>query len=581
MRPSSRLISNLIPNLMPGQAMRCWIAVYLPLLPLQSLRPRWCEPLPLAIMDGGQVLAMSRLAAAQGVRHGMRANGVQAIAPEVILQERDPQRERDALDAVALALLQYTPELAVANCSADTARTARASRTSRAPLGGSTTNVTNATNAASAAGDDATLLMDVTASLTAFRGRRALCRRVRDSVHALGFSLRLAMAPTAQGAWLLAHRRRADAHSLHRSRVAKLASLQRELDRTHFRWLPAAQPHADWLNGIGCQTLGDLRRLPRAGLQRRTDARLIEQLDRAYGEAPELYEWLQAPEQFAAFIELPYRVEQAALLLAGAQRLLLQMAGWLVARQQAVARLLFSLEHERGRTRRAPTMLEIALAEPAWQEAHLLRLVKERFARLPLPAPVMALRLEARDLSPWAPPNEQLFPEPGGTPEDYHRLLELLVSRLGAEAVQLAAPRADHRPEAANRWQVVERVDRVERASGRPHVHEKRHDKGYDKANGKGYETAHDKAPDEAVAAARPFWLLEQPLPLTLRAHRPFYGSPLRLLSGPERIESGWWDGALALRDYFIAQGDEGACYWIYRERDAGSARWFLHGLFA
>ncbi len=512
-------------------------------------------------MDGGQVLAMSRLAAAQGVRHGMRANGVQAIAPEVILQERDPQRECDALDAVALALLQYTPELAHANCHADTRRASRSSRASGTSRSSGIPQTNSANGASSAtivtshgtASDDATLLMDVTASLTAFRGRRALCQRVSDSVHALGFSLRLAMAPTAQGAWLLAHRRTSSTSKTRR--VVKLASLQRELDRTHFRWLPAAQAHADWLDGIGCHTLGDLRRLPRAGLQRRTDARLMEQLDRAYGEAPELYEWLQAPEQFAAFIELPYRVEQAALLLSGAQRLLLQMAGWLVARQQAVARLLFSLEHERGRTRREPTMVEIALAEPAWQEAHLLRLLKERFARLQLPAPVMALRLEARDLSPWAPPNEQLFPEPGGTPEDYRRLLELLVSRLGAEAVQLASPRADHRPEAANCWQAAER------ASGRA--------------------LAHAKDAEDTAVAARPFWLLEQPLPLSLQAHRPFYGSPLRLLSGPERIESGWWDGALALRDYFIAQGDEGACYWIYRERDAGSARWFLHGLFA
>ena len=63
--------------------MRCWIAVTLPLLPLQALHPRWCEPLPLAIIDGGEVVALSRLAAAQGVRHGMRANGVQAIAPDI------------------------------------------------------------------------------------------------------------------------------------------------------------------------------------------------------------------------------------------------------------------------------------------------------------------------------------------------------------------------------------------------------------------------------------------------------------------------------------------------------------------
>jgi protein ImuB len=79
----------------------------------------------------------------------------------------------------------------------------------------------------------------------------------------------------------------------------------------------------------------------------------------------------------------------------------------------------------------------------------------------------------------------------------------------------------------------------------------------------------------------RPFWLLQQPLALMLRKHRPFYGSPLRLLSGPERIECGWWDGPPTVRDYFVAEGEEAACYWIYRERDGDDIRWFLHGLFA
>ena len=32
-------------------------------------------------------------------------------------------------------------------------------------------------------------------------------------------------------------------------------------------------------------------------------------------------------------------------------------------------------------------------------------------------------------------------------------------------------------------------------------------------------------------------------------------GRPLQLLSGPERIEAGWWDAGLAERDYFIAAG--------------------------
>lgn len=450
------------------------------------------------------MIAISRLASRQGVRIGMRSAGVQAIAPEVLLQPRDRQREAEALSAAVLALMQYSPEIA-------------------------------------AAGEHA-LVMDVTASLSLFGGHRQLWQRVRDSVHALGFSPRLGMAPTAQGAWLFAQA------LSHWRRALKMSTLQRQLDALPFTLLPEAACHTDWLDGIGCRTLADLRRLPRAGLKRRMQGALLDALDRAYGEAPEVFDWLQAPESFHASIELPYRVEQAPMLLFAAQRLLAAMTGWLVTRQQGVSHFVLWLEHERGRSRCAPTALEVMLSEPAWEEAHLLRLVKERLGRLQLAAPVIALRLEAAALSPWAPPSGQLFPEPGGTPEDEHRLLELLASRLGAEAIRLPAPCADYRPERANQWPAV----------------------------------SDGPAADDACmpTAVRPFWLLEQPLPLTMRGHHPFYGSPLSLLSGPERIEAGWWDGELALRDYFVAQGEEGARYWIYRERDAGSARWFLHGLF-
>jgi protein ImuB len=89
---------------------------------------------------------------------------------------------------------------------------------------------------------------------------------------------------------------------------------------------------------------------------------------------------------------------------------------------------------------------------------------------------------------------------------------------------------------------------------------------------------------------ARPVWL--QPAePLPERAARPLLdGRPLQLLSGPERIESGWWDDGLAGRDYFIAATAEGALVWIYRERlplsrsaneeEGSESGWFLQGRF-
>ena len=53
----------------------------------------------------------------------------------------------------------------------------------------------------------------------------------------------------------------------------------------------------------------------------------------------------------------------------------------------------------------------------------------------------------------------------------------------------------------------------------------------------------------------------------------------LELKSGPERIESGWWDGMDVVRDYYVAQGRNGSQLWVFRDRSSGA--WFVHGLFA
>jgi protein ImuB len=57
-------------------------------------------------------------------------------------------------------------------------------------------------------------------------------------------------------------------------------------------------------------------------------------------------------------------------------------------------------------------------------------------------------------------------------------------------------------------------------------------------------------------------------------------GRDLALVSGPERIESGWWDGGDVARDYYIARAADGAQWWIFRECGA-PRRWFVHGCFA
>src|SRR4051812_29030203 len=125
------------------------LIIHLPLLPLETLRPSWSEPGAYAVMDREQVLVASRLASRDGVAVGMRSGGVATIAPLTIMLDRDLEKEKVALEAIATALLQFTPEVAFA--------------------------------------EDFSLLLDVSASLRLFGGPLALCRRVSASMRTLGF----------------------------------------------------------------------------------------------------------------------------------------------------------------------------------------------------------------------------------------------------------------------------------------------------------------------------------------------------------------------------------------------------------
>ncbi len=86
------------------------------------------------------------------------------------------------------------------------------------------------------------------------------------------------------------------------------------------------------------------------------------------------------------------------------------------------------------------------------------------------------------------------------------------------------------------------------------------------------------KAPP-APDTIRPLWLLREPRPLQCRSGTVCYNGPLQILKGPERIESGWWDGKEYCRDYYVAVSTGCSRLWIFQDLKSKDA-WFLHGLF-
>lgn len=492
--------------------MRLWIGIHLPLLSLEHFAPNLSGDSISVVLEHERVLAMSRAARGAGIKPHMRRGSVLMLVPDAQIHDRCTQGEERMMQTVALAMLQYTPLVSVA--------------------------------------EESTLICDVGASLTLFMGIRALCRRIRADLRGLGISARVSCAPTARGAWMLARSGG--------GRVAKMKTLEQRLDALPVLVVPAARQYSAWFEGIGCSTISQLRRLPRPGLQRRCGRPLLDMLDAAFGTAPELFVWVEPAETFNASIELFGRIENTDLLLIGAKRLVIQLAGWLCSKFMAAERVTIFLEHERGRVACAPSSVEIVLAEPTYDADHIMRLMKERFSTLDLVAPVIGLVLEVSQLRPMDAPNCDLFPDPGGSPEDQVRMLEILVSRLGAEKVQRPKPVADHRPEVANRWTTVqEKVREADIAK---------------------------QLPADLTSLLRPTWLLAKPIALLMRDERPWYSSALRMVQGPERIEAAWWD-TTAARDYFVAQGQSHELYYVFRERVTNAdgesePRWFLHGLF-
>ena len=579
--------------------------------PTPSPGPAAAPARPLALLHDHQVQMADAAALARGVRPGMKRATALALAPDLLLGAADPQRDAQALRAVVHVALAFTPSVAWATPADWRLPPDQADQTDRQCMPPSPASSPALVG----------VRLEVQASLRYFGGLPRLLQRLRDQLAPLGHQVRIASAPTALGAALLAGWRADLALGRHATQPAALNTL---LDAVPLHLLGAGLQHAQALQGMGLRTLADLAGLPRDGLARRFSPALLDDIDRARGQAPDAQQWLQAPPRFDSRLELMARADTSDQVLAGARLLLARLVAWAQARQGRIARFSLVMHHEprHRHDSEAPerTTLAIAPAQPALDAAHLLGLLTERLGRLPLPAPALELSLHCDALVAASPPNAELFASRSSEQEGLARLVERLQARLGRTRVLRLQAVADHRPEQATRWQPADPArlgstppaerglapQHTRQASAvlsaqplwllpeaRPLAATRRHDAGAAATSRNGAGAASRLAPGRSAAAATP---ADQPPTPGLPAGDPrplLDGQPLQLLAGPERLETGWWDDQLALRDYFIAQTADGALVWIYRHRQppapdgqaggpaSAAPRWFLQGLFA
>jgi protein ImuB len=306
---------------------------------------------------------------------------------------------------------------------------------------------------------------------------------------------------------------------------------------------------------MGVRTLGELMRLPRAGFAKRFGVERLADLDRLLGRRADPRRRLVRRERYRGRLDLDHELENHERILEALRPLLVELEQFLRVRQRGITALQCRFHHYRA----APTACTLRLASPEANAERLQALLRERLANLRLPEPVRRCELRGGALSerPLASSSLWSAGERGHTPAgEMPALIEHLRARLGVDAVYGLRCVAEHRPE--NAQTVTEPVLAQTTRAGEAKV------------------TAGMPLP---APFRRPLWLLQTPQELDSQRGRPRHGGVLQLLAGPERIESGWWDGVDVQRDYYSAKDPKGAHLWIYRECTA-PRRWFLHGIF-
>lgn len=402
------------------------------------------------------------------------------------------------------------------------------------------------------------LLLDVTGLGARFGGEAALADELQAVLAERGFVAALALCDTLAGAWALA--RFADRLFV---RVVEPGRLWDELARLPTAALRLPEATIACLAELGIVRVGQVAALPRSALLSRFGPELLRRLDQATGAASEVIDAQDPPAQWTAAQAFEAPTARLEVLCEAARRLLEPIARALAARQEGALHLRYALQ-----SAAATVDVDLCLYQPSASPRYLAELLQLRLERLRLSQPVAGVRLTVLRGGSLSLAQRSLWddePAPRRA-RDLAALVDRLTSRLGREAVRRPWLLPDAQPEYACQSLPVDGQGdaRPPRRSG-------------SSASGAG------RAP-----GARPLVFHQPALPLAMVSLAPD-GPPARFLLagrehqvrrcwGPERIETGWWRGLGARRDYYRVETDQGRRYWLFRRLDTG--RWLLHGEF-
>ena len=471
------------------------------------------------------VVAGDEAASTLGLMPGMTLATARALQPNLTVHEADPDADRALLAALADAAERYTPLVGLM-------------------------------------GDD-TLLLDIQGAAHLYGDEAGLLADAKHRIQARGFHLRAAIAT---------HPVTARAVALYGA--AEIVPPGGDHDAV--QGLPVAALGLDAsrrssLERLGLKRIGDCTARARAPLAERFGKDFIDRLDAITGrvETPisprRALPACIAERRFAEPIGHEDDIRRSLLTLAADLKRILEKRG-----EGARA-----LELAFFRTDGATRMIALETGRPLRDPQTMLRLFREKLDGLADPLDpgfgFDAIRLSARRVETFAETMTSLDAQ-----EDFEAeiaaLVDRLAARFGARSVQRLAAAHSHSPDRASRLVPAQ-------------------SRGALALDFSAFAPLEDEAP------TRPIRLIEPPERVEVLAEVPD-GPPIRFrwrrvlhavirADGPERIAPEWWrtPEGTPTRDYYRVEDENGRRFWLYRDglydRETGTPRWFLHGLFA
>ncbi|MGB0967789.1 MAG: Y-family DNA polymerase, partial [Halocynthiibacter sp.] len=388
-------------------------------------------------------------------------------------------------------------------------------------------------------GDDG-LTLDITGSAHLFGDEAAMISDMQQRLARAGIIARPGLGVSRGGAWALAHY--SDDPTPDDMQAALAA-------------LPVAALRIDRKTGIALQRLGlrfigDLITTERAPLARRFGPDLLLRMDQALGVQPENITPLKDPPHYGVRMTLPEPIGLCADVMAGVDRLLVQLCQKLVADGLGARVLLLTLR----RVDQQAQEVELRLARALHDAPRILPLFQRGVDGVGAGFGIDQLRLMATQVEKL--PVQQISHVSNGGKDQLDDLITRLGARIGLENIQRFLPADSHIPE---RSFII-----APAAFSEP-----------DDA----WKTSQPRPirlfPPEAIAGTTP-----QP-PDHFRWRRMALSTGRKY--GPERITPEWWmaddNWRSGVRDYWRVETRQGRRLWLFFTPQ--NPAWFVQGEFA